>query len=76
MQPLRQCDLACSAGKDHSTGQHEPVEMGLDACLEYIAEDELVEVRDSYAILLRLSNEDLTPTTGLYDRGSFVQAIL
>jgi GTP-binding protein len=33
-----------SAGKDHSSGQAEPIEMDLDACLEYIADDELVEV--------------------------------
>lgn len=33
-----------SAGKDHSSGQAEPIEMNLDDCLEYIADDELVEV--------------------------------
>ena len=36
--------LLCSAGKDHSSGQAEPIEMNLDDCLEYIADDELVEV--------------------------------
>lgn len=34
----------CSAGKDHNTGLSEPTPMGLDDCLEYIADDELVEV--------------------------------
>ena len=34
----------CSAGKDLSSGQAEPIAMGLDDCLEYIADDELVEV--------------------------------
>lgn len=37
----------CSAGKDHSSGQAEPITMGLDDALEYIADDELVEVSHS-----------------------------
>lgn len=41
---LMKFKLLCSAGKDHNTGQNEPIDMGLDASLEYIAEDELVEV--------------------------------
>lgn len=34
----------CSAGKDHNAGLAESIPMGLDDCLEYIADDELVEV--------------------------------
>ncbi len=45
----------CSAGKDHSSGQAEPIEMDLDACLEYIADDELVEVSRCGTIELALS---------------------
>lgn len=40
----------CSAGKDHSSGQAEPIEMGLDDCLEYIADDELVEVVTTFTL--------------------------
>ena len=36
--------VICSAGKDHNSGQAEPITMGLDDCLEYCADDELVEV--------------------------------
>ena len=36
--------LWCSAGKDTNTGLAEPIQMGLDDALEYIIDDELVEV--------------------------------
>lgn len=35
---------SCSAGKDHNAGLAESTPMGLDDCLEYIVDDELVEV--------------------------------
>ena len=46
------CTLLRSAGKDHSSGQAEPIEMNLDDCLEYIADDELVEVRKGLLAVL------------------------
>lgn len=39
--------ILCSSGKDHNAGQAEPIFMGLDDSLEYIADDELVEVQHS-----------------------------
>ena len=40
----------CSATKDANTSTTEPIQMGLDDCLEYIVDDELMEV--GYALLL------------------------
>ena len=39
----------CSATKEATTVLSAPVQMGLDDCLEYIAEDELVEACVSYS---------------------------
>ena len=40
----------CSATKDANTSTTEPIQMGLDDCLEYIVDDELMEV--GYGLLL------------------------
>ena len=37
--------LVCSATKEGTVVLSAPISMGLDDCLEYIAADELVEVR-------------------------------
>ena len=43
---LQTCDIdpACSATKEQTTGLNEPMRPGLDDALEYIIDDELVEV--------------------------------
>ena len=37
--------LECSATKDQITVLSEPIRMSLDDCLEYVADDELIEVQ-------------------------------
>ena len=56
---------ACSATKEQITVLAEPIRMSLDDCLEYVADDELVEVRASTAAdrctILGMSIADLVP---------------
>jgi hypothetical protein len=67
---LQTCSLCCSAGKDHSSGQAEPIEMNLDDCLEYIADDELVEVRFHATLLSRLMSRMLLAVSIAMVRGA------
>ena len=53
--------VQCSATKEAFTVLQEPIRMSLDDCLEYVADDELIEVSGSCQLAALYDTEQGTP---------------